>query len=68
MKAASDEVEMMKGDALIRANFGVDPSALGEDEWARLCAEAVWVETWRLRNMAELLGRLFGDGGARKSR
>lgn len=68
MDSASDEDEMMKGDALIRANFGVDPSTLSEEMWARLCAEAMWIETWRLRCKAEMLGRLFGDGGARKSR
>lgn len=56
-----NEDEMMKGDALIRANFGTDPGALTETEWARLCAEALWIETWRLRNQAEMIARLFGS-------
>lgn len=48
------------GDALIRANFRVDPAALSPDEWARLMAEAIWLETWRLHNQAEMLAHLFG--------
>ena len=60
--SVSEEDEMMKGEALIRANFGVEPGGLSESEWSRLVCQAVWIETWRLRNMAEMIGRMFGDG------
>jgi RES domain-containing protein len=50
----------LKGDALIRANFGVDPAELSDEKWARLFAEAVWIEQWRLKNQAEMLAIMFG--------
>lgn len=57
--------ELMQGDALIRGNFGVDPGKLSADKWARLFCEAVWLESERLKNLAELLVRMHGgtDGG-----
>jgi 2-hydroxychromene-2-carboxylate isomerase len=51
---------LLKGDALIRANLGVDPAGLEDEKWAQLFAEALWVEQWRLKNQAELLAALFG--------
>lgn len=53
---------MMKMEALVRANFGTDPGGLGAEEWARLASEALWLETWRLRNLAQALARLYGGG------
>jgi hypothetical protein len=50
----------LKGDALIRANFGVNPAELEYEQWAKLFAEAVWIEGWRLKNQAEMLSMLFG--------
>lgn len=52
----------MQGDALIRANFGVDPGRLPPERWARLFGQAVWLENERLRNLAELLAQLHGAG------
>ena len=63
MDSEKEEDELMKGEALIRSNFGLDPSGLSEEMWAKLFAEAVWLETWRLKNQAEMLGRLFGSRG-----
>jgi hypothetical protein len=51
----------MKGNALIRANFRLEPEGLSEEEWAQRFAEALWIEQWRLKNQAELLARLFGE-------
>jgi hypothetical protein len=51
----------LKGDALIRANFGVEPGKMDDETWARLVAEAMWIEQWRLKNQAELLAALFGS-------
>lgn len=52
----------MQGDALIRANFHVEPGRLSEDKWARLFAEAVWLENERLKNLAELLAAMWNSG------
>lgn len=55
----NDVGEIAKGCALIRANFGTDPGALGEEEWAMMFNEAVWLERTRLINQAKILARLF---------
>lgn len=60
MDSADEHDEMMMGDALIRSNFHADPATLTPDEWARLFAEAVWLEGWRLRNQTRALASLFG--------
>jgi hypothetical protein len=54
------EDELLKGDALIRANFGVNPTELDDETWARLFAEAIWIEQFRLKNQAQLLSALWG--------
>ncbi len=51
-----------KGCALIRANLGIDPERCGYEEWAASYAQALWLERWRLRNTAEMIAALFGDG------
>lgn len=51
----------MQGDALIRANFGIEPNTLSHDKWSRLFCEAVWLESERLKNLADLLVQLYGD-------
>jgi hypothetical protein len=45
---------------LIRANFGVDTGSLGDLEFAKLYNEALWIESYRLRNLADLLAAMFG--------
>ncbi|MFK7061522.1 hypothetical protein V3Q90_15495 [Flavobacterium oreochromis] len=50
----------MKGDALIRANFNVNPEIIPISEWAKLYAQAQWLEQWRLKNQAELYKEMFG--------
>lgn len=45
----------MKGDALIRANFHLEPETLQLSRWNTLYAQAIWLERWRLENQAELL-------------
>ncbi|MGB0869471.1 MAG: hypothetical protein ACPGSD_07725 [Flavobacteriales bacterium] len=49
----------MKADALIRSNFHIDPDGLQMSEWAKLYAQADWLEKWRLQNQAELFQMLF---------
>lgn len=55
-----------KGCALIRANLGIDPAAGGYDDWAAHYAQALWLEQWRMRNLAEMTARLFSDGKQKK--
>jgi hypothetical protein len=31
-------------------------------EWCGLYAEALWLEEWRLNNLAEMISTLFGGG------
>jgi hypothetical protein len=50
------------GNVLIRANFGLEPEKLSLSQWSDLCAEAQWLEQWRLTNKAEMLVRLLGGG------
>jgi hypothetical protein len=59
-----DSEELLKGDTLIRANFGINPDELDEVQWAKLVCEAIWIERFRLQNQADLLAALFG--GKRK--
>lgn len=51
---------MFKGSALIRAVFNVEPENLTDEKWTMLYAQALWIKQWRLKNQAELLGKLFG--------
>lgn len=58
--AAKEDVgEIAKGCALIRANFHIDPASLTEEEWAMLFQQAVWLESFRLGNMARILVKMF---------
>ena len=49
-----------KGCALIRSNLGIDPMNGGYEKWAEHYAQALWLERWRLRNLSEMLVRVFG--------
>ena len=51
-----------KGCALIRANLGIDPTKDSYEDWAANYAEALWLETWRMKNQAEMIAALFGGG------
>lgn len=50
----------MQGDALIRANFSIEPENLQVSKWKELYVQAQWLERWRLENKAELFKALFG--------
>ena len=50
-----------KGCALIRSNLGIDPMNEDYEEWAEHYAQALWLERWRLRNLSEMLVRVFGS-------
>lgn len=52
----------MQGDALIMANFHINPKNIQISEWRELYAKAIWLEEWRLKNQAELFMNLFGGG------
>ncbi|MEG1574390.1 MAG: hypothetical protein RRY55_01285 [Bacteroidales bacterium] len=45
---------------MIRANLNLDPQRLNEMEYAEAYAEAIWLESFRLRNQAEMLATIFG--------
>ncbi len=49
-----------KGCALIRANLGIDPVVGDYDNWAASYAQALWLERFRNRNLAEMLAAMFG--------
>jgi hypothetical protein len=51
--------EFEKGCALIQSNFHTDPSKLDEEDWAELFGQAVWLEHFRLVNLAKILAKLF---------
>lgn len=58
------EDSFAKGCALIRANLHVDTDAVcSEEQWAELYAEALWIERWRNRNLAEMIAAVFGGKG-----
>ena len=45
----------MEGDALVRADFGIDPGGLSDEEWVSRLQQALWLEHYRVN----LIGRLF---------
>lgn len=55
----NDPGEIAKGCALIRANFHMEPETLDDEKWALLFQQAVWIENFRLENMARILAKLF---------
>lgn len=48
-----------KGCALIRANLGIDPTKGDYEDWAINYAQALWLEKWRLKNLNEMLAKMF---------
>lgn len=51
----------LKAEALIRANFGCHSAKdLSVREFNSLYEQALWLETWRLQNQAELWMKLLG--------
>lgn len=62
MADEDDEDTFAKGCALIRANLNVNADNIEtEEDWAALYAQAIWLESWRNKNKAELIARLFGE-------
>ncbi|MCQ2202396.1 MAG: hypothetical protein MJZ27_09950 [Bacteroidales bacterium] len=49
----SEEDFLEKGDAIIRYTFKEKPPE-DMEEWAKVYNQAVYIEMWRLRNIAEL--------------
>lgn len=50
----------MQMNALIRSNLGINPKELSVMEYAEAYNEALWLESFRLQNQAELLSAMFG--------
>ncbi|MCB6232244.1 hypothetical protein [Flavobacterium psychrophilum] len=50
----------MQGDALIMANFRINPKELQVTQWGEYYAKAIWLEEWRLKNQADMFKNLFG--------
>lgn len=46
---------MLEGDALLRADFGIDPATLSDGEWIARLQQALWLEYYRVN----LIGRLL---------
>lgn len=59
-----DKDGFQKGCALIRANLGLDPTVGSYEEWAAHYAEALWLEKFRNRNLAEMLSGMFGGNSS----
>ncbi|HGE5775882.1 TPA: hypothetical protein ACGGHC_002722, partial [Flavobacterium psychrophilum] len=55
-----DDVGTMQGDALIMANFSINPKELQVTQWGEYYAQAMWIEEWRLTNQANMLKNLLG--------
>lgn len=53
----------MQGDALIEANFKINPKSLQLSSYGEYYAKAMWLEEWRLKNQAEMFQNLFGGNG-----
>lgn len=55
----------MKMFALVRSHFGKNPEKMSDEQFARLAAEALWLESYRGEIMkgaiAEVMLKLFGD-------
>ncbi len=47
-------------DALIKSNLGLETKKMSPMEFAEAYCQAVWLESFRLRNQAELLSAMFG--------
>ena len=56
---SDDKHGFEKGCALIRANLGIDPTAGDYEDWAVNYAQALWLEKWRLKNLNEMLAKMF---------
>ena len=54
--------ELMQAEALIRANLNLNPASLTPDQWARAFAQALWLENYRLHNIARLLSAMWNSG------
>jgi len=52
--------EILKGNALIRANFGIDPSIIEEKDWVELYQQAQWLERFRMKQQFEIMKSVFG--------
>ena len=50
-----------KGCALIRSNLGTDPTIGDYEDWAENYAQALWLEKWRLKNLNEMLAKMFSS-------
>lgn len=57
----SDESDYLpKAMALIRAHFNVDPKNLTDEEFGMLFSQAIWLEGWRMKNLAEMVAKILG--------
>ncbi len=52
--------ELLKMNALIRANLGINPEKLTMEAYAIAYNQAIWLESFRLHNLAELVVAIFG--------
>lgn len=53
MRVEDSEDLLEKGDAIIRYTFKEKPPE-DMEEWSKVYNQAVYIEMWRLRNIAEL--------------
>lgn len=55
-----NESELMMISAFIRSNLGQDTEGMNEAQFEEASCKAVWLESFRLRNQAEMLVEVFG--------
>jgi hypothetical protein len=46
----------LKGNILIRANFGINPKNISDNEWAELYQGSQWLERYRASLQAKMMG------------
>ena len=57
----SDNEDGFEKGSLIRANLGIDPTIGDYEDWVANYAQALWLEKWRLKNLNEMLAKMFSS-------
>lgn len=53
------DLDITKGNALVRHCFGIDPAGMGDDEWSQYVAEAMWLMGFNAKLIAVEVSKIF---------
>ena len=53
------DLDITKGNALIKHCFGISPSDLEDEEWSQIVAEAMWLMGFNAKLIAVEVSRIF---------